>query len=211
MILLKDLGTRRCGKNTKRFGLFACPKCKAEKEMRVDYVKQNKSGLCQSCSASERATTHYDTNTRLYGIWGAMKYRATSNKVKNYKHISICEEWKTWTNFRDWSMANGYNDSLSIDRIDNNGNYEPNNCRWTNMVVQANNQRDIRSTNTSGYKGITKRKENGKWTGSIMYMGKRYNIGCYDTILEAVNAYNKCIDDNMLNKKKLTIKEENGI
>ena len=88
-------------------------------------------------------------DTRLYHIWNGMKARCYNAASMNYKYyggrgIKICDEWKNnkgFEHFYEWSMANGYDDSLSIDRIDPNGNYEPSNCRWVTAVVQANNKR----------------------------------------------------------------------
>lgn len=69
-----------------------------------------------------------------------MKVRC--KRVKGYadKGIKVCDEWNNFINFRDWAIKNGYNDSLSIDRIDNNGNYEPSNCRWTTFYIQSRNK-----------------------------------------------------------------------
>lgn len=97
---------------------------------------------------SKSALTHGKTNTRLYGTWCRMKDRCYNPNIEHYdcyggRGITICEEWKNnFQAFYDWSMANGYRDDLSIDRINVNGNYEPSNCRWATKVEQMRNRRD---------------------------------------------------------------------
>jgi hypothetical protein len=102
---------------------------------------------------------HGGKGTKLYEVWYSMKKRCESPSLASYKYyggrgISVCDEWKKdFTTFRNWAYENGYMEGLSLDRIDNNGNYEPSNCRWATMKEQANNQNH---TLKIEYKGQTK-------------------------------------------------------
>lgn len=84
---------------------------------------------------------------RLYNIWIHMKMRCTNKNDKNFKwygarKITVCEAWQhDYNAFASWSLSHGYDDSLTIDRIDVNGNYEPNNCRWITIQEQQKNKR----------------------------------------------------------------------
>ncbi len=110
-----------------------------------------KNGHTRSCGCLARdgskSATHRETGTRLYRIWQAMKNRCLNEKMPAYcyyggRGIKVCDEWlHSFEAFRDWALANGYRDDLTIDRIDVNGNYEPANCRWTTQKEQNRNTR----------------------------------------------------------------------
>ena len=99
---------------------------------------------------------HGETNSRLYSIWRGIKKRCLLPKAQGYKNyggrgIEVCEEWKNnYMAFREWALNNGYKNGLTIDRINNNGNYEPSNCRFADYKHQANNRRSNRVLSVNG-------------------------------------------------------------
>ena len=89
-------------------------------------------------------TIHGMCSTRLYQIWNAMKQRCSNPNAISYKYygakgIVVCPEWQNFTEFYSWAVSHGYDDNLTIDRKNSNGNYEPSNCRWTTNKEQQNN------------------------------------------------------------------------
>lgn len=97
------------------------------------------------------------SNDRLYHLYYRVRSRCENPKASYFEHyggrgIRVCDEWQTWEAFRDWALANGYKDGLTIDRIDVNGNYEPSNCKWITQAEQMRNTRKTRYLTVNGVK-----------------------------------------------------------
>ena len=88
--------------------------------------------------AKERFTKHGLCTSDIYLRWQAMKRRCKTEHYEKRK-INVCGQWKNFEIFYVWAINNGYKKELTLDRIDNNKGYSPDNCRWTSMKVQTNN------------------------------------------------------------------------
>ena len=207
---IKDLGMMYPTESSKRkyrFGIYKCGFCGEEFRTLINSVKNGHTKSCgcyQKRRTSESQKTHGLRSTRLYTVWADIKRRTLNPKNKRYsdyggRGITICDEWLDVQNFYDWAMENGYeeNKGLSIDRIDNNGNYCPENCRWTTSIIQNRNRR-IRKDNTSGYRGVSYHKDNNKYIAKIRVNKKRIHLGTFKTAVEGAIAYNNYIIENNL-------------
>lgn len=160
---IKDLSGKRFGRlvalsyaGKNKWGhalwLYQCD-CGNHKIISSNSVLQGNTKSC-GCLDKEKHQTHPNRTThghcgeRIYRIWKAMKNRCNNPNTPDYqkwygsKGVQVCDDWNNnfWM-FYNWSICHGYNDNLSIDRINPFGNYEPSNCRWATAQQQANNKR----------------------------------------------------------------------
>lgn len=156
--VIKFVGVREVGKAKVKKAFWLC-ECQCEKKTLREIPSDSlKSGNSKSCgclkikATIERSTKHGfarrgKNGSSIYHVWHEIKDRCLNTNNKQYgnyggRGITICDEWKaSFVSFKDWAFSNGYKTGLTIDRINNDGNYEPSNCRWVDYKVQANNTR----------------------------------------------------------------------
>lgn len=206
---IKELGFLFTSDKQKEKRLFCIYKCFCGNEFKAQ--KRNIiNGNTKSCGCLQKKRTslarktHGDSNSRLYKIYIHIKTRCHNQNEIQFKDwggrgISICDEWdNSYETFKDWALKNGYKENLSIDRKNNDGNYEPSNCRWVKKEIQARNTRKIYRHNTSGYRGVSFVKKRNKWKSSICVNKKTYHLGYYDIAIEAAKAYDNYVIKNNL-------------
>lgn len=141
---------RNEAKITNRVKLI-CPICKKVFYKKQSDIKNVKGKPCCSLKCNHIYKQKYNflngkaDKSTLYVIWNGMMQRCYNKKQKSYKHygergIQIFKSWQDFKIFYDWAMSNGYQEGLTIERIDVNSNYEPNNCKWIPMSEQAKNR-----------------------------------------------------------------------
>lgn len=133
------------------FYVVAQCECGRVSVVRCSSLGSGGTNQCYSCGPRQGATKHGDAVDgrvcRLYGIRSSMLKRCYGTYHKYYRNyggrgISVCQEWRdSYEAFRDWALANGYEDGLTLDRRDNSGNYEPGNCRWVTYRENSRNTR----------------------------------------------------------------------
>lgn len=149
------------------------------------------------------AVTHGDSRTKLYNVWSSMKGRCNTKSYTGYKHyggrgISYCIDWEKWVNFKSWAYSNGYEDGLQIDRIDNDGNYEPSNCRFISSKANSRKTRVLYNHNSSGYRGVSFKKNRNKFEAYIKVDNKKKSLGSFDYAYTAAMAYDSYVIKNNL-------------
>jgi hypothetical protein len=173
-----------------------------------DYVPI--SDISKSNTYVDDRLQHGYKGTKIWSTYHNIKQRCNNPKHPRYndyggRGITMCEEWlNDITSFINWAIENGYNKGLTIDRVDNNKGYSPDNCRCVSYAVQATNT-NLRKDNTTGYKGVSIDRKNGnRIRANIQIKGKIKFLGYYDTFEEASEAYELAF----LERERLYLEEE---
>jgi len=193
-------------------------KCDCGNEVIVKQTNLRR-GHTKSCGCLRRDltinknTTHGLSSHPLHEVWLHIMQRCNNPKNNNYKYyggrgITICKEWaEDLATFIAWAEPL-WNPDLQIDRIDNEGDYSPNNCRFVTALENSHNKRAISSVNTSGYAGVSLKGR--KWAANIRSKlindNKSVHLGMFETIEEAVATRNAFIIENNLPHKIQEIK-----
>ncbi len=196
MKLIKDLGMKpnKSG-NRYRVGVFQCERCLESSERYFHNVKKNPDAMCSKCTKIVRNTTHGLSYDKCYNTWNSMVgrcLRKSSRQYHNYggRGIEICDEWLDFPSFKKWYDENNI-DGFQIDRIDNDGNYEPSNCQF---ISQQDNLAKKIVYKTSKYKYVHWNKNDCKWRA--VYKGKYLGQfideeEAYDKIKEEIEKWEK--------------------
>lgn len=191
-----------------KYYLCKC-KCGTTKEVSKSNLALGKSKSCNKGECKSKFISHGMTNTKLYSVWHGIKYRLKNPTGNNscYALIELDPSWGDFKTFSEWALANGYQEGLTIDRIDSTMGYTPTNCRWTDAVVQSQNRRKHSTKALDLPKGVYKRKpRNGeikyKGTGKapyywiVIYKGKRHQRSGFTSPEEAYQDRCKFIKEN---------------
>ena len=218
---VKDLGTEyptSTSKHRRRYSLYECPYCK---EIFKGANNDMQKGDITSCGCyctkltGKRFYKHGLITNKLYFIWAQMKQRCTNPNDMGYKNygdrgIVLCDDWNdNFISFYNWAINNDYVKGLQIDRVDNNGNYEPSNCRWVTRSINTQNSRLIKSSNTSGHRGVS--RSGNRWQAVIRNNKIIYWLGRFNTSEEAALAYNEVALEYLGWKANLNILAEEDI
>lgn len=137
-----------------------------------------------------------ESDKRIYNIWYEMNKRCYNPRADNYERyggagVTVCDEWKnSFAPFVEWSLANGYEDGLTIDRIDSGKPYSPDNCRWVDYYTQTQN-RGLMGNNKTGVNGVSFNKKTKKYFAYITRNKISKNLGSFETLEEAAEAREK--------------------
>ena len=191
------------------YGLFECQYCKTKFETNMASVKRGDTKSC-GCQRKGINVIHGLSHNIFYMKWKSILARCNNPQNASYinyggRGIKVCNEWLSLQNFIIWCEET-YIEGMTLDRIDNDKGYSPDNCRWVDRVTQTINRRTMKS-NKSGYVGVSWRKDRNKWTVRIGTGIKYECLGHFDDLMEAVIFRDNYIIENKL-PHKLNLKQE---
>ena len=216
---IKDMTPKLIGKTWRKYpteksaqlatyGLYECQYCKNTFEAIFNNVKRGNTKSC-GCFATKLNITHGISQNKFYQTWYGMLQRCTNSIREDYKYygargVVVCEEWLDVRNFVAWSESTYPNiEGYTLDRINNDKGYSPENCRWVDRATQGLNQR-MKKNNTSGYVGICWNNKNNNWMAKIKSGDLYIYIGSFHAKEEAVLARDNYIVENKLPHKLST-------
>ena len=191
------------------YGRYQCQYCNEEFEAIIYNVRKGYTKSCGCQKASNDWIIHGLHKNKFYSTWAHMMSYCFNPKFHQYEEyggrgITVCEEWLDIRNFIEWADVTFPNTSdVNLNRINTNGNYSPENCRWATKTEQNINQRMKRS-NTSGYVGVCFDKWHDRWVSQISFNCKNVRLGRFLTKEEAVEARDNYIIENNLPHKLST-------
>lgn len=181
-------------------------KCGHEFKAHTTVIFRETTKYCRKCQniTEEYADIGGVRNHPAYNILDGMKHRCYNKESESYKYygaigVTICDEWlHSYIKFCLWADSNGFKPGMTIDRLDVNLGYSPDNCRWVSKTDQREN-RHTQHNNTSGFTGVSFFKKLGKFESYYTYDNVKYRCGYFDTALEAHEAREKQLREKQIN------------
>ena len=173
-----------------------CPSCKNICIVIGNNVLCGTTTKCRSCKY-DKARKHGMTNDKIYAVWASMKWRCNSESTEYCKRgISYSKEWEDFEVFME-DMGESYEEGLSLERVNNAGDYCKENCKWGTSQEQVLNRRKPKSNTSSNFRYVSKVSKN-RWRACLTLDYKQIYTEYFDSEHEAMKAVNKFITDNNL-------------
>lgn len=212
MKIIEDLGTdylTLTSKSKARLAIFQCNQCYRKPRIIVHHAKKNQTSVCPFCANSNANKIHGKSKHKLANRHRHMMDRCYNDKSPRYmdygaRGVRVSSEFINIENYINYveGLKNAYVGNRTVDRINNDKNYERGNSRWATLETQARNTRKICKSNTSGYRGVSWSKSYKKWIAQITVSRNWIVIGIFKYKEDAAKAYDKYIIDNNLEHTK---------